>query len=165
MRHRKRPRRGATRRRDQEITMNRLGFLWLTLALSTSFAWIDTAEAGRRFSTELSGENEIPGPGDEDGSGTAVVTLHPGREQVCFQLSVEDIQLPATGAHIHFGEVDEFGDVAVHLAAPNSFGRASGCVSADRELILDIVRDPSAYYVNVHTGEFPGGAVRGQLSE
>ncbi|PHR12451.1 MAG: hypothetical protein COA41_19295 [Sphingopyxis sp.] len=24
--------------------------------------------------------------------------------------------------------------------------------------------DPSAFYVNVHTAEYPGGAIRGQLS-
>jgi hypothetical protein len=150
--------------REQEIIMKRLGFVWLTLGLLTSVAWIETADAGRRFTTELSGDNEVPGPGDPDGSGIATVTLHPGREQVCFTLWVEDIQLPATGAHIHFGEVDESGDVAVGLAAPNANGRANGCVSAARELILDMVRDPAAYYVNVHSGEYPAGAVRGQLA-
>jgi hypothetical protein len=149
---------------QQEINMKRFGFLWLALSLLTSFAWIDTAEAGRRFSTELSGDNEVPGPGDPDGSGTATVALHPGREQVCFTLWVEDIQLPATGAHIHLGDADESGDVVVHLAAPNANGRANGCVHAEREVILNIVRDPAAYYVNVHSGEYPAGAVRGQLT-
>ena len=28
-----------------------------------------------------------------------------------------------------------------------------------------INRNPSAFYVNVHNGDFPNGAVRGQLSK
>lgn len=56
-----------------------------------------------------------PGPGDPDGSGTATLRLNPGLEQVCFELSVSNIALPATGAHIHVGEVDEFGDVVAPL--------------------------------------------------
>jgi hypothetical protein len=38
-------------------------------------------------------------------------------------------------------------------------------VTADRELILAILHDPSAYYFNVHNAPFPGGALRGQLSK
>jgi hypothetical protein len=136
----------------------------LALSALASLVWIDTADAGRRFSTELSGANEVPGPGDPDGIGNARLSLLPGREQVCFDIFVRGIELPATGAHIHVGEVDESGDVVVALSSPNGNGQSTGCVSADREVIRAILQNPDGYYVNVHSSEYPAGAVRGQLS-
>jgi hypothetical protein len=35
----------------------------------------------------------------------------------------------------------------------------------EREDAKDIVQTPENYYVNVHNAEYPGGAVRGQLSK
>jgi len=32
-------------------------------------------------------------------------------------------------------------------------------------LAQDLIQNPSAYYVNVHNGPFPKGAVRGQLGK
>jgi hypothetical protein len=121
-------------------------------------------DGGRKFTVAMTGAQEAPGPGDPDGSGIAILRLNPGREQVCFQLLVEDITLPVSAAHIHEAPPGEPGPVVVGLAAPNASGEASGCVSASRELILDIIGEPEEYYVNVHTSDFPAGAVRGQLS-
>jgi hypothetical protein len=42
-------------------------------------------------------------------------------------------------------------------------GASSGCVAVGAPLAADIAAHPKAYYVNVHTGACPGGAVRGQL--
>ena len=120
------------------------------------------AAGGRPLSTTLTGAAEVPGPGDPDGSGTAEVTLNPGRGEVCFDLAASGIA-PATAAHIHEAPVGDFGDVVVTLVAPTS-GTSSDCVDADRDLVRAIIRHPSAYYVNVHNADFPGGALRGQLS-
>ena len=122
------------------------------------------AGGARVLTATLTGAAEIP-PGDPDGSGTARITLRPGEQQVCFELTVANVQLPITLAHIHRGEAGEVGPPVVTLiGAPDADGTASGCVSAPRELILEILRDPDEFYVNVHNAEFPGGAVRGQLS-
>ena len=120
-------------------------------------------DGGRPFTVALTGAAERPGPGDPDGSGTATLSLNPGQEEVCFTLTVENIGLPATGAHIHVGDVETFGPVVVGLTPPDATGTSSGCVTADRDLLRSILRDPDGYYVNVHTSAFPAGAVRGQL--
>jgi hypothetical protein len=126
----------------------------------------DNGNGGRPFSTELSGAAEVPGPGDPDGSGTASLRFNPGQGEVCFELTVSNIAFPATGAPIHVGSATESGDVVVPLdPAPGASGSSSGCVSADRALIEAILQNPEGYYVNVHNEEFPGGAVRGQLSQ
>jgi CHRD domain len=123
-------------------------------------------DSGRPLATVLTGAAEVPGPGDPDGSGTAVIRLNPGQGQVCFELSVSNITLPATGAHIHVGTATEAGPVVVPLTPPDASGTSSGCVSADAELIKAIIQNPENYYVNVHTVPlYAAGAVRGQLSK
>jgi hypothetical protein len=118
---------------------------------------------GRPLSTALTGAAERPGPGDSDGAGTATLRLNPGQRRVCFVLTARNITLPAAAAHIHVGASTTFGDVVVGLAPPDVTGVSAGCVSAPRATIRAILRNPAGYYVNVHTSDFPAGAIRGQL--
>jgi hypothetical protein len=112
----------------------------------------------------MTGAQEVPGPGDPDGKGGARITLLPGYGTICFAIRVKDITLPATAAHIHAGARGIAGPVVVALDAPAANGRAKGCVTGvDPDLIRDIGTNPRSYYVNVHTSEFPDGAIRGQL--
>lgn len=123
-----------------------------------------TAPASRQVLTAmLSGRNE-PGSGAAAGRGAATVTIDSSTTTVCWTLSASGITLPALGAHIHRGGAAVEGPVVVPLAAPGASGTAAGCTSADPALLAEILANPSNFYVNVHTAEFPGGAVRGQLS-
>jgi len=144
----------------------------LALAGPASAAKLAGAEqGGRLFTTTLSGAEEVDpitgalGAGDPDGSGLATLTVNPGQEEVCYEISVEDIMLPAIGAHIHVGDAGENGPVVVPLNPPDASGFSSGCAEVPRELALTIIQDPEGYYVNVHTTDFPNGAIRGQLSK
>ena len=131
--------------------------------VATAMAFPDQQNGGRLLTADMIGANEAPVTGDPDGHGTARFTLNPGLEQVCFALEVTGIE-PARAAHIHVAPAGQPGPIVVPLTAPTS-GSSSGCVTASRDLILAIMQDPGAYYVNVHNQPFPGGALRGQLSK
>jgi hypothetical protein len=111
----------------------------------------------------MSGALEAPGPGDPDGTGNATFTLNQGQGQICYTLEVANIA-PATAAHIHIAPAGAPGPVVVPLIPPTS-GTSAGCAAVDKALIKAIRQNPQAYYVNVHNADFPGGAVRGQLSK
>jgi hypothetical protein len=46
---------------------------------------------------------------------------------------------------------------------PETLRSAAGCVAAPSATVDAIRKHPADYYVNVHTGDFPDGAIRGQL--
>lgn len=118
---------------------------------------------GRPLSTSLTGAEEVPGPGDPDGSGNATLRVNPGKMEVCYTITVSKID-PATGAHIHEAPRGSAGPIVVNLKPPVN-GRSEGCATVTRELAMEIIREPGDYYVNVHNPAFPAGAVRGQLGK
>lgn len=132
-----------------------LAFMLATSALATGGA--------PRVATMI-GANEVPGPGDPDGSGSITVTLNVGQGTVCWDYTVADIALPVTGAHIHRAPAGVAGGVVVPFRAADGSWPTSGCRAADPALIQAIIDFPENYYANVHNAEFPAGAIRGQLS-
>ena len=144
-------------------------FFAVTLGMVAMLAVVAPAFGeGRPFSTTLTGAAEVPGPGDPDASGTALITLNQGLGQVCFDLSWAGIDGTVTAAHIHVGSAVVAGPVVVPLFAGSFAGTdsASDCISGvSQELIKAIRQDPANYYVNIHSDVFPAGAVRGQLSK
>lgn len=121
------------------------------------------AQGGQKFYTTLSGGQEVPGPGDPDGTGTFSMTINPGQSTITYTLIVSNIA-PATAAHIHEAPFGVAGPAKITLLPPTS-GISTATIEVPRELIDDIRKNPSDYYVNVHNAEFPAGAVRGQLSK
>lgn len=131
------------------------------IALVTGGAAIAQENTGKKFEVALEGRQEV-GAGDPDGSGTASLRINPGLGQLCYTLSVSGIE-PARFAHIHEAPAGTNGPVVINLRAPTG-GSSSACLNIGRELALEILRTPEDYYVNVHNGPFPGGALRGQLA-
>ena len=125
------------------------------------------ASKGALFA-QLSGRNEISpsgqrNAGDPDGRGsfTAITTS----DGLCFGITVSGLSTP-TAAHIHAARKHHNGAIVVPLTPPSSGdpGASSGCVTvSDAGLLAAIRKHPNRYYANVHTVDFPGGAIRGQL--
>jgi hypothetical protein len=118
----------------------------------------DTVE----LEADLTGAAEVPGPGDDAGSGEADITIDPATGEICFDVDPDDIE-SSQAAHIHEGGADEAGPVVVDLGDPNDDGEFEGCTTVEADLAGDIAENPGDYYVNVHNEAFPDGAVRGQL--
>ena len=148
--------------------MSRLFFVALILVLSLALmganVYDGTVHPGvHQLKAKLSGKAEAPGPGDPDGKGQAEITLKMEGHQVCWEIEVKKILLPAAAAHIHLGSQGVPGPVVVALSAPNAKGVSKGCTVVDHELHMNLHMHPEQYYVNVHNSAFPAGAVRGQL--
>ncbi|MGH2567057.1 MAG: CHRD domain-containing protein [Bacteroidota bacterium] len=117
----------------------------------------------------LVGGNEVSNAGEANaghpqGRGSATVIL-PDSSTLCFAILVTGIDTPVA-AHLHNALAGQNGPIAVTLTPPENgdAGAASGCISdLNPAVIKAIRRGPGAFYVNVHTDEFPDGALRGQL--
>jgi hypothetical protein len=112
---------------------------------------------------DLTGAKEAPGPGAAaPAAGQALVTIDPATKEVCINLATTGIGA-YTGAHIHSGVAGVAGPVVIDFAPPsgtmNSYVK---CVTDDDA--TGVAADPSSFYVNIHTADFPSGAVRDQLA-
>ena len=122
------------------------------------------------FQVSLSGGET----GDPDGRGEAVLRFNRETGTLCYVIVVRGIGAPTEpaqglgSAHIH-GPLPGTG-IAVDLEAEfvqsghSDVFVAHACVSVDPMTLEAILAHPSLFYVNVHTAEYPGGAVTGTLA-
>lgn len=141
--------------------------LALAALAAGSLLTFSTADAARKpvtrtFHVVLVGEAEATG--DPVATGTATIRLRKGQKKVCYQLKARNLPR-AVAAHIHRGKQGSSGNVVVPLKTPNAGGASKGCAKASKALVAAMIKHPTAYYVNVHTAEFPVGAIRGQLKQ
>jgi hypothetical protein len=137
------------------------------LLAATAALWLVPASAHATlhfFVVELNGANEvtaggIPNQGDPDGSGVANLIIDDVALSISWNISVMDIALPPTGAHIHNGAVDTTGPIRIDFDEQLT---GSGLVDPD---LAGVLADPTQWYVNIHNADFPAGAIRGQIPE
>jgi hypothetical protein len=130
-------------------------------------AQLGTAATQSPLFAALNGNREVSesgetGQGDKNGHGSFSATLDGGK--LCFGLTVGNIDKPVA-AHIHKAAAGKNGDVVHSLKAPGKGdpGATSACTNIESALASQIRSNPKGFYVNVHTGSFPNGAIRGQL--
>ena len=118
------------------------------------------------FMTTLNGANE-PSGGDNDGYGVGLVTI----SGTTLSFIVTQNNLSAiTGTHIHRGAPGVNGNIVIGFqpsgqSAPTyTNGVATGTITGiDQALINEIIANPAGFYLNVHSTERTGGAIRGSL--
>jgi hypothetical protein len=127
----------------------------LMIALVSAAGATAAMQKGSLHAT-LTGKAETP-KGDPDGSGTAEVKIN--GTQVCWEIHATKVAT-LMAAHIHKGKPGVSGPVVVPFGKTY---KSKGCTTAAGSLTAAILRNPGAYYVNVHNAKYPGGALRGQL--
>lgn len=149
--------------------MRKRGFLVALVVLITStMVFGGPASAGKPgrgtvLEANLTGAEVVPPPGDTDGTGSFHATAYPAKNKICYRISASNIGT-TTAAHLHVDDAED--SVKLNLKTPPQDGSSvRECRRGLSERSVRTVKNnPSNYYVDVHTDEFPDGAVRGQLT-
>lgn len=112
------------------------------------------------YRAKLSGAGEATG-GAPRGVGAAVIALH-GSSVVCWRFAHLHGFVDATAARIETGAKGKPRKVMLLLSNGPRLHH-QGCVRVKRAIVNAIRSDPSSYYVNVSSRQYPAGAVRSRL--
>ena len=157
--------------------------LWAMATLAASVLAAPAVHSQtERFSARLSGAEEVP-PINTAGTGAFEMTIQQGT--ITFSLTFSDLSSPLSVAHLHFAPSKVAGGVMIFLcggggqpACPettegtitgtitgaNVTGpSAQGIAPGDLDSALEAVRNDDLAYANMHTGNFGGGEIRGQV--
>jgi hypothetical protein len=165
--------------RSKRITLALAGVVAVGTAVAVPLGSAVAGHTNTLLESTLDGRAEVGDgnriAGDPNGTGEVYVFGIDGDPTtLCYVLTVDRIER-ASAAHIHEAGAGENGDVVVNLAAPGD-GNAADCLTEGEILpsgapafvgdttAAEILANPEEYYVNVHNSEYPGGALRGQLS-
>lgn len=139
----------------------------LAISVSAILAGVVIAKSGGVAAIPLNNEQETTGA---TGGGSGFFSYAVDGNVLCYTLEVRDLTAAPAAAHIHIGPREIAGPVVVPLTTPPAAtSSVSACITAAEDGAMTpaelaaIVADPGAYYVNVHTPQYPGGEVRGQL--
>jgi len=120
-----------------------------------------TALAATHFRAVLNGDN-VPGAADTDGWGRARIGIHHATHELCTDLEVRSIGR-VTSAEIYRGGPGAAGEPVSRIERPDD-DDSWDCKQIGEALAQEIESNPSAFYVEIRTEEFPNGAIRGQLA-
>jgi hypothetical protein len=121
------------------------------------------------LAASLRGANEVPvagGPavGDRDGAALQFVKVRGDKVSVAVKWAGTG---RPTALHLHEGVRGTNGGIKVdftELLEKSGRRTVTGTVKVKDAALLDRLKtNPTSFYANLHTAEFPGGAVRGQL--
>lgn len=111
----------------------------------------------------LTSSQIVPAGGDTDGFARAEVSVGDEVNQVCYDINEVRNLAPITGVTIHRGAMGSTGPVVLRLREANE-GGWKNCVGKSEWTEDRLEWNPGNYYVQIATGQYPNGAIRGQLN-
>jgi hypothetical protein len=161
-------------------------------AIAIAVAALPTVSFGRnstKFTAVATGYHEVPLSINTDGFAVARFTLDDDAKTLSFRYEFSGLTSNLVQSHIHLGEVQNAGGVMIFLCGPNvppatqncpsaTSGTVSGTLTAanvlaianqnvvagDMAALFRAIRSKAAY-ANLHSVNFPGGEIRGQLED
>lgn len=135
-------------------------------ALATPGATNALPAASASFTALLRGENEVSDNNDSDAKGGVTAVLDDTTLTVSGTFA--GLSSAFAAAHLHGGAAEENGPVVIPLVATTTADMLGGSFDATantfevRPTFADSIR-AGLVYVNVHSADYPGGEIRGQL--
>ena len=142
--------------------MRRKIFSMLAICLS-AFVFITTAKAQQKFSVSVTAAQEVP-VRPSTGTGRCVVTLNLAETQFTVGCTYTGVTSNTVSGHIH-----DAGPVGVNGPVRFNFNLTGGTSGTIGPLTFDVTPAQVAdlrsgkWYVNIHTSNFTGGEIRGQV--
>jgi hypothetical protein len=114
------------------------------------------------YTATLSPSEEVPPAANSKGTGTAEVRVDMNTNELSWKVNYSGLTGPATMGHIH-GPAGKGANAGVVVPFPDVAGKTSseGKAKITQAQYGDLAA--GMYYVNVHTAQYPGGEIRGQL--
>ena len=115
------------------------------------------------FSVTYSGTNEVP-PNTSTATGTVVGTFNTAINRVFYTVTFSGLSGNATGAHFHAPAPP--GSNAPVIVPFNNFPAATSGTYSGSAVVSDLQETQflsNLWYANIHTANFPGGEIRGQV--
>lgn len=129
------------------------------------------------FTTSLKGRNEVP-PVPSDAAGHVSIKINKDETEIHYKITAANIE-NVRASHFHIAPAGSNGGVVAFLysnsdqpSGPQNGVLVEGIITADNLInsmlgqplsnLIDEIRAGNVY-VNVHTSQYPGGEIRGQL--
>lgn len=138
----------------------------LVLGVFLSLALVAASGSAQTVGAVLTGSQEVPAT-TSPGNGNFTMSFDATRTNATVTWTVANLGAAITGFHVHQAAAGANGGIVINiqgLGGTFSNGKLTGTFPVDPAIATSIIQNPAGFYANVHTSQFPGGAIRGQLS-
>jgi hypothetical protein len=113
------------------------------------------------YEAALSGAQEVP-PNTSGARGMAEIQLNANTNELTYKVTYSGLSGPATGGHIH-GPAGPGANAGVVVPFTGNLNAqpVEGKATITQAMYGDLAA--GLWYVNIHSAQFPGGEIRGQL--